>query len=355
MNFGAYTLKSTDNINIVRFRPLVSPDELRRQLPLTDTLADTVLRSRDEVINIITRKDKRMLAMVGPCSIHDIDSAIEYAQKLEKLSSKVQDKIKVVMRTYFEKPRTTVGWKGMLYDPYLDGSYNIEEGLIRSRSLLLEITKMGLAAATEILDPIVPQYITDLVSWAAIGARTTESQIHRQMASGLSMPIGFKNSTDGSLYVAIQAINAAKNPHSFFGISGQGQVVVAETRGNKWAHVVLRGGNNGPNYSSEHIAFTETLLKKAGVTNGIVVDCSHSNSNKNYKKQRNALIDVIQQKMAGNMSIIGIMLESFLKPGNQNMESGISDLEYGVSVTDECIGWDETEELINRLYDLDVF
>lgn len=344
-------MRRTDNLNIVELRPLITPNQLRQSMPLTGELADVVYNCRKGVENIIMRKDNRILAIVGPCSLHDIDSTMEYAQKLQKLQQKVSDKVLIVMRAYFEKPRTTLGWKGMLYDPYLDGSYDIAEGLRRARSILIGITKLGLSAATEILDPIVPQYLTDLISWAAIGARTTESQIHRQMASGLSMPIGFKNSTDGSLYVAVQAVKAAKNAHSFFGINGDGRVVVAETKGNPCAHFVLRGGNKGPNYSSEHIAFAEVLLEKIGVDNGIVVDCSHANSKKNHKLQRAALMDVIEQKKAGNRSIVGIMLESFLKEGNQLVSSDLSSLEYGKSVTDKCIGWDETEELITMLSD----
>ena len=338
-----------DNINIVSLTPLITPNQLRQSLPLDDKLAETVISGRTTVQNIILREDaEKILAIVGPCSLHDVDATLEYAKKLKELQEKVGDKVFLVMRAYFEKPRTTIGWKGMLYDPYLDGSYDIEEGLRKARKLLIEITKIGLPIATELLDPIVPQYITDLLSWVAIGARTTESQIHRQMASGLSMPVGFKNSTDGSLYASIQAIKSARNTHSFFGINGDGRVAVAETKGNKCTHFVLRGGVNGPNYASEHIAFAETLMKKIGVSTGIVVDCSHANSNKDYRRQCLALREVIEQKKAGNMSIVGVMLESFLKPGNQKV-GDLSRLEYGVSVTDECIGWEETETLISEL------
>ena len=337
------------NLNIAELKPLITPNQLRQVLPITAEIADIVYAGRKSIRDIILRKDDRVLAIVGPCSLHDVDASIEYAKKLSELNKKVSDKVLVVMRAYFEKPRTTIGWKGMLYDPYLDGSYDISEGLRKARSILIEITKLGLPTATEILDPIVPQYITDMIGWAAIGARTTESQIHRQMASGLSMPIGFKNSTDGSLYAAVQAINAANKPHSFFGIDGDGRTVIAETKGNECAHFVLRGGFNGPNYACEHIAFTETLLHKMDVTTGIIVDCSHANSNKDYTRQVIVLRDVISQKKKGNRSIVGVMLESFLEAGNQSLNDGIDKLKYGVSVTDECIGWDETEQMICEL------
>jgi 3-deoxy-7-phosphoheptulonate synthase len=251
------------------------------------------------------------------------------------------------MRAYFEKPRTTLGWKGMLYDPYLDNSYNIEEGFRRARDLLLSIAKLGISTATEFLDPIVPQYIADLVSWAAIGARTTESQIHRQMASGLSMPVGFKNSMDGNLTTAVDAIRAASSPHSFMGIDGNGKVIIAETRGNKYGHLVMRGGSGGSNYSSEYVAFAEVLLHKANVPTGILIDCSHANSNKDHKRQREALFDVAEQIREGNRLIAGVMLESFLGEGNQSFDTS-ENLEYGISLTDKCIGWEETEELIRH-------
>ncbi len=340
-----------DNLNIVDLKPLITPNQLRQILPLTEELSESVASSRDVIKDIILRKDDRMLAIVGPCSLHDTQASLEYAARLSELSKKVSDKVVVVMRAYFEKPRTTIGWKGMLYDPYLDGSYDIAEGLRRARSILIEITKLGLPAATEVLDPIVPQYITDLIGWAAIGARTTESQIHRQMASGLSMPIGFKNSTDGSLYVATQAISAANNKHSFFGINSDGRIVVAETKGNKCAHFVLRGGSNGPNYASEHIAFAETLLEKKGIHTGIVVDCSHANSNKDYTKQAVALRNVMEQKKNGNRSIVGVMLESFLEAGNQSINKDNREIKYGLSITDECIGWQETEQLVTEMAD----
>ena len=251
------------------------------------------------------------------------------------------------MRVYFEKPRTVVGWKGLINDPDLDGSYRINHGLRLARSLLLDVTATGLSAATEFLDPIVPQYLADMVTWAAIGARTTESQIHRQMASGLSMPIGFKNATDGNLGVAMDAIKSSSNPHSFLGIDRNGQVIIAETKGNKYGHLVMRGGTRGPNYASEYVAFAEVLLQKQMVASGLVVDCSHANSHKNHKRQREALLDIAEQIEAGNKSISGVMLESFLEEGNQSIGSA-GGLKYGQSLTDKCIGWSETEELIGR-------
>ena len=285
------------------------------------------------------------MVITGPCSLHDNEAAIEYAQRLKKLQEKVADKLLLIMRTYFEKPRTTIGWKGMLYDPRLDDSYDIEEGFHRARKILIEMANIHLPTATELLDPITPQYLADMISWAAIGARTTESQIHRQMASGLSMPIGFKNATDGSIDGAIDAIKSALNAHSFMGIDRFGQVIIAETTGNKFGHLVMRGGNSGANYTSEYIAFAEILLKKIGVINGIIIDCSHANSNKDHKQQRLVMADVEEQIKDGNKSIAGVMLESFLHQGNQKPDKP-ENLKYGISITDKCIGWEETEELI---------
>jgi 3-deoxy-7-phosphoheptulonate synthase len=255
------------------------------------------------------------------------------------------------MRAYFEKPRTSLGWKGMLYDPYLDGSYDIEEGFRRARDILLEIAKIGLPAGTEFLDPIVPQYFAELISWAAIGARTTESQVHRQMASGLSMPVGFKNSTDGNLMPAVDAIKAASSAHSFMGINREGKVIIAETRGNEYGHLVMRGGSSAPNYGSEYVAFAEILLRKAQISTGVIIDCSHSNSRKDHKQQRTPFFDIADQIQHGNRLIAGVMLESFLKEGNQKPRKP-EELEYGISLTDKCIGWEETEELIRHLADV---
>jgi len=321
--------------------------ELRDELPLPDRVAGMVLGSRAAIQDILMGKDERRILIVGPCSLHDPDAALQYAQRLKALQEDVQDKWLLVMRAYFEKPRTTLGWKGMIYDPHLDHSYDIEAGLRRARGLLLDMAKLGLPTATEFLDPIVPQYLADLVSWAAIGARTTESQIHRQMASGLSMPVGFKNSTDGNLRPAVDAIRAALSAHSFMGISREGQVIIAETRGNAYGHLVLRGGSAGSNYGSEYVAFAEALMQKTGVSTGIIIDCSHANSDKDHTQQARVFHDVVQQ-MGANTRIAGLMLESFLEEGRQAFDSP-DKLTYGVSLTDACIGWDETEALIRQV------
>jgi 3-deoxy-7-phosphoheptulonate synthase len=338
-------MERTDNLNISQFKSLISPEDLKSQIPETDEVAGLVAGSRKIIQAILAGEDKRRMVITGPCSLHDRDATLEYAEKLKVLQTEVSDKILIIMRAYFEKPRTTLGWKGMLYDPYLDSSYDIEEGFRRSRGLLASIGQIGLPAATEFLDPIVPQYISDLISWAAIGARTSESQIHRQMVSGLSMPVGFKNAMDGNLVTAIDAVKAASSPHSFMGIDGAGKVVIAETKGNKFGHLVMRGGTGGPNYASEHVAFAKVLLEKAGKSTGIVIDCSHANSYKDHKRQREPFLDVVEQIAGGNCLIAGVMLESFLSEGNQPFGKP-ADLAYGVSLTDKCIGWDETEELI---------
>jgi len=339
-------MELTDNLNIVEFKPLITPEQLKEKYPLSDEVAHLIAQSRKTIQSILQNEDKRRIIITGPCSLHDKKAALDYANRLKKLQDIFQDKLLIIMRAYFEKPRTTLGWKGMLYDPYLDGSDNIQEGFNIARDLLLEIGKIGLPCATEFLDPIVPQYIADLISWAAIGARTAESQIHRQMASGLSMPIGFKNSTDGNLSSAVGAVKSAASPHSFLGISQDGQVIIAETSGNKFCHIVMRGGTNEPNYTAEYVAFATMLLKKAGISNGVIIDCSHANSNKDYRLQRNALIDVAMQVKSGTNFICGVMLESFLAEGNQKPDKP-EKLIYGKSITDGCINWQETEELIN--------
>ena len=341
-------MERTDNLNIIELKPLTTPDAIKQELPLSHDLADVIVEGRAHIRRIVAGQEKIPLVITGPCSVHNSKDAIEYARRLQILQQELAGKVLLVMRCYFEKPRTTIGWKGMLYDPFLDGSDNIEEGIRMTRRLLLDVTAMGLLTATEILDPIVPQYLADLIGWAAIGARTTESQIHRQMASGLSMPIGFKNATDGSLAIAIEAIKAARSPHSFLGINHEGRASIATTRGNQFAHLVLRGGKSSPNYGAEYVAFAEILLRKAAVSTGILIDCSHANSRKNPRGQRTAFLDVLDQKRAGNQSIIGMMLESFLEEGNQSV-SASHPLRPGVSITDPCIGWDETEDLIRRL------
>ena len=341
-------MELTDNLNIRHFKPLVTPDQLKTEFPETDRAAHVVAESRRGIENILIGRDTRRIVITGPCSLCDEKATLDYAERLYALQQETAGQLLLVMRAYFEKPRTTLGWKGMLYDPHLDGSYNIETGFKTARKLLLEIATIGLPTATEFLDPIVPQYLADLVSWAAIGARTTESQIHRQMASGLSMPIGFKNATDGNLGVSMDAIKSAQSPHSFLGIDRNGQVIIAETKGNRFGHLVMRGGTEGPNFASEYVAFAEVLLKKAHIPTGMIIDCSHANSYKNHKRQREALLDIADQIRSGNRSIAGVMLESFISEGKQSIgAAGI--LKYGVSLTDSCIGWDETEELIRAL------
>ncbi len=343
-------MEITDNLNIVQFKSLITPEQLKEKFPLTDETAHLAAQARRDIQAILANKDKRRIIITGPCSLHDSKASLDYARRLKILQDKFAKKLLVVMRTYFEKPRTSIGWKGMIYDPFLDGSYDIEEGLTRARDILLEVSKIGLPCATEFLDPIVPQYLADLISWTAIGARTTESQIHRQMASGLSMPVGFKNSTDGNLSAAVDAVKAAASPHSFLGISRTGQVIIAETRGNKFGHLVLRGGMDCPNYAAEYVAFAGVLLQKAGIANGIIVDCSHANSDKDYHLQRRALIDVAGQVKSGTNLIAGVMLESFIVAGNQKPAKPQT-LAYGQSLTDGCIGWEETEELIGIFAD----
>jgi 3-deoxy-7-phosphoheptulonate synthase len=325
---------------------LVSPIDLKAQLPLTPELEQRVLGYRSAVKNILDFRDRRKFIVVGPCSIHDVDAALEYAHRLKALADRVADKLLLIMRVYFEKPRTTVGWKGLINDPDLNDSFHVEKGFHIGRQLLLDITEIGLPTATEALDPIVPQYIGDLVAWAAIGARTTESQTHREMASGLSMPVGFKNGTDGSIKVALNALQSAMQPHNFLGINQQGQVSVFRTTGNDYGHVILRGGEGKPNYDPDSVSQVEESLKKANMHPRIVIDCSHGNSNKDYRLQPVVMESVVQQVVNGNNSIVGLMLESHLSEGGQSIPADLSQLQYGVSVTDKCIGWEETERII---------
>ncbi len=334
-----------NDIHVNAEEVLITPEELRAQLPLHETGRQFVLSARETIANIIHKKDPRLLVISGPCSVHDVEAAKEYAQKLKKLHDKYQDSLYIVMRVYFEKPRTTVGWKGLINDPHMDGSFDVETGLRTARELLIYLTDLGLPLATEALDPISPQYLAELFSWSAIGARTTESQTHREMASGLSMPIGFKNGTNGSLDVAINALQSAASPHRFMGINRQGQVALIKTSGNPDGHVILRGGKQ-PNYDSVNIALCEQALEVHGLQPGIVVDCSHSNSNKDHNRQPLVADNVVEQICAGNKSIIGIMLESNLKAGNQSTSLGKDQLEYGVSVTDACIDFDTTANLM---------
>ncbi len=344
-------MPSTRDVNIRSFAPLVPPVELQRRLPISDTLADHVVQSRNTIVDILEGRDERMMLIIGPCSIHDEDAAIEYAGKLRELAEEVKDRIFVVMRVYFEKPRTTIGWKGLIYDPHLDGSSDIATGLYRAREVLLRVNELGLPVATEFLDPFVPQYQAGLVAWAGIGARTTESQTHRQMASGLSMPVGFKNGTDGDTQTAVDAVLAARNPHTFLGMDYDGNACVVQTLGNPAGHVVLRGGRVGPNYSAEHVERACQQLAAAGLTQSLLVDCSHGNSNKDHTRQAVALRDVLEQRANGDTRIKGCMLESHLFPGNQKLGAEPKDLAYGVSITDACVGWDETRELVHEAYE----
>ena len=340
-----------DNVNVSSQEVLITPEQLKKELPLSDIAQKAVTDGRDTINNILSRKDHRIFVVLGPCSIHDIEAAKEYAHKLKTLSDKVDDTLYLVMRVYFEKPRTTVGWKGLINDPHLNDSFEIEEGLHIGRQLLLDIAEIGLPTATEALDPISPQYLQDTISWSAIGARTTESQTHREMSSGLSVAIGFKNGTDGGLGVAMNALNSVAHPHSFLGINHEGQVAVVRTKGNPNAHVVLRGGGGKPNYDSVNIAICEQELEKAKLAKNIMVDCSHANSNKDAALQPLVIQDVSNQVLDGNKSIVGIMVESNLNFGNQSIPKDLSELKYGVSVTDACIDWETTEKSILEMRD----
>ena len=344
------TQTQVDNLNIEAQEVLVTPDRLKLEVPMSDTANTVMAESRQVIRDILDRKDHRLFIVVGPCSIHDVDAAMEYAHKLKALADVVSDTIYLVMRVYFEKPRTTTGWKGLINDPHLNDSFKIEEGLHIGRKLLLDILDLGLATATEALDPISPQYMADCISWSAIGARTTESQTHREMASGLSSAVGFKNGTDGGLDVAINALKSVSNPHRFLGINAEGQVAVTKTRGNPYGHIVLRGGSQGPNYDSVHIKLSEAALESAGVPANIMVDCSHANSNKEPELQPLVMENVTNQVLEGNQSIIGLMVESHLKAGNQSIPAELSELEYGVSVTDGCISWESTEAAIRDMH-----
>ncbi len=343
-------MQKTSDINVVETRPLPSPAALLAELPKTDAQADFVTRSRRDIHRLIFTDEKRFLLIVGPCSIHDLKAGRDYAAKLAQLAREVQDRVMIVMRVYFEKPRTTVGWKGLIMDPHLDGSHDIATGLRTARTFLREVLDLGLPTATELLDPITPQYIADLICWSAIGARTTESQTHRQMASGLSMPLGFKNGTDGSITSAVNAIKAASQPQTFLGISLEGHAATIVTRGNPDCHIVLRGGAAGPNYAAQHIARTEELLAKAKLPKSILVDASHDNSSKQPERQPEVMRDLLAQIAAGNTSIMGAMVESNLHAGNQAFPQPKETLKYGVSITDGCIDWATTETMIREIH-----
>lgn len=343
-------MQKTSDIHVLETRALPSPAQLLAELPKTESQAQFVSASRADIHRIIFTDDRRFLLIVGPCSIHDLDAGREYARRLAALARTVADRLLVVMRVYFEKPRTTVGWKGLIMDPHLDGSHDIAAGLRLARSFLRDVLELGLPTATELLDPITPQYIADLICWSAIGARTAESQTHRQMASGLSMPLGFKNGTDGAIQTAINAIRAAAQPHTFLGINLDGAASAIVTKGNPNCHVVLRGGSAGPNFDAAHVARTEALLAKADLPPAILVDCSHDNSGKQASRQPEVLRDLLGQIARGNRSIIGAMLESNLEAGAQPFPRPRAELRRGVSITDPCIGWPETEALIRETH-----
>lgn len=337
---------STQNLNVVSTKTIITPGRLTAEIPASTRSIQTVIKGRDAIRAVLRGEDKRLLTVVGPCSVHDVDAARDYATRLAKLLPQIEDRLLVVMRVYFEKPRTTVGWKGLINDPHLNGTFDMETGLRKARELLRDVNEMGLPCATELLDPIVPQYIDDLIAWAAIGARTTESQTHRQMASGLSMPVGYKNSTDGNLQIAIDALKSAGSGHHFLGIDEEGRTCVVQTKGNKDGHVILRGGNGRPNYDPENVNLAVNLLRQAGLPTRLMVDCSHANSNKKHENQSSVFQSVIEQRKDPMCPVIGVMIESFIEPGAQAVAADRSKLVYGKSITDACIGWDETEGLL---------
>lgn len=339
------------DVNVLETLELVSPADLKQQHPLTDSDAQFVVESRDSIRQILSGDDDRVIAIVGPCSIHNPDIAIEYAEKLAKVSKEVSERLVVVMRVYFEKPRTTTGWKGLINDPHLNDTFDMSQGLNTAREILLAVTRAGLPVATEVLEPITPQYIADLITIGSIGARTTESQTHRQMASGLSMPVGFKNSTEGSFEIAINAMKAARAPHRFLGIDNDGKTCIVSTRGNDMGHLILRGGRTGPNYDAESVAKAASMLQAADLPARFVVDCSHANSNKDYTRQPEVWNDVIQQRANGNKTIVGLMLESNINAGQQKLGADPSQLEYGVSITDGCISFEQTEDLLKSAFE----
>ncbi|MFN4260658.1 MAG: 3-deoxy-7-phosphoheptulonate synthase [Gemmataceae bacterium] len=344
-------MQPTQDLNIVQTVPLVAPRRLTAEMPMSDAVNRTVVEAREHVKQILDGRDRRLLVIVGPCSIHDPSAALDYARRLRQLARDVADRIFLVMRVYFEKPRTTVGWKGLINDPHLNDTFDMATGLRLARQILLDIGDMGLPAGTEMLEPITPQYIADLVTWASIGARTTESPTHRQMASGLSMPVGFKNGTDGNLQSALDAMLASRQPHRFLGIDPNGSTCIVQTKGNSWGHLILRGGRSGTNYAADQLRHAASCLEVMGLPPRLMVDCSHANSDKDYRKQEIVWNAVIQQRLEGNDTIIGLMLESNLHEGNQKLTADLSQLRYGVSITDSCIDWPTTERLIRHAYD----
>ena len=346
------SLRPTENLNIDSFELMPSPDTIKSREPLNETVAQTVMAARATLRRILDREDRRLFAIVGPCSIHDPVAGIDYARRLKRLADELSDTLVLVMRVYFEKPRTSTGWKGYINDPRMDDSFRIEEGMGKARRFLLDVAELGLPAATEALDPIAPQYLGDLIAWTAIGARTSESQTHREMASGLSTPVGFKNATDGDLGIAINAILSASHPHCFLGINGEGRSAIIRTRGNRHGHVVLRGGGGRPNYDSVSVALAEQALAKVSLPQNLVIDCSHANSFKNPEYQPLVLQNVVNQIRDGNRSIVGVMLESHIAAGSQPIPKDLSQLRYGCSVTDACIDWETTETALSKACDL---
>ena len=342
-------MEQIENLNVVAQELLVTPAQLKAELPISEHVRHQVSEARQQVRNILNGRDHRLLVVVGPCSIHDVNAAEDYARRLKELATKLAPTLLIVMRAYFEKPRTTVGWKGLVNDPFLNDTFHIEEGIRIARRLLLRIAELGLPLSTEALDPISPQYLQELIAWSAIGARTTESQTHREMASGLSSAVGFKNGTDGSLDVAINALQSVSKPHRFLGINQSGQVSIIHTRGNSAAHVVLRGGHTGPNYDRDNVAQCERALAAAGLTPNIMIDCSHANSGRDPVRQLMVARDATAQIKSGNRSIMGLMIESNINAGNQKLTKDLSQLVYGVSVTDPCIDWQTTASLLREL------
>ncbi len=342
------THANLENIHVRSFDVMPTPEQLHQEIPLTDLAGDVVERSRQELRAILDRSDKRLFVVVGPCSIHDPVAGLDYARRLRALQDEVADQMLLVMRVYFEKPRTTTGWKGYINDPEMDDSFRVDQGMRKARQFLLDVCELGLPTATEALDPISPQYLGDLIAWTAIGARTTESQTHREMSSGLSTPVGFKNGTDGDISIAINAILSASHPHSFLGLNSQGSVAIVRTKGNEYGHVVLRGGGERPNYDTVSVAMAQAALTKAKLAPNIVIDCSHANSYKKPELQPLVLADVVNQVLNGNQNIVGVMLESNIEAGNQAIPADLSQLRYGCSVTDACIDWNSTAQILRE-------
>lgn len=337
-----------ENINVSSFAAMPTPEELHKDLPISEKAAEVVDAGREALKRILDRKDERLIVVVGPCSIHDPVAGLDYARRLKALQEEVRDELLLVMRVYFEKPRTTTGWKGFINDPAMNDSFQVDVGMRKARQFLLDVCELGLPTATEALDPISPQYLGDLITWTAIGARTTESQTHREMSSGLSTPVGFKNGTDGDISIAINAILSASHPHAFLGLNGQGKVSIVRTRGNQYGHVVLRGGDGRPNYDTVSVNIAEQALKKAGLPANIIVDCSHANSYKKPELQPLVMADVINQVLNGNRALLGVMIESNIVAGNQKIPEDLSQLKYGCSVTDACIDWDSTANMLRE-------